>query len=205
MIDCTKNQTVTLWKVTPKDSPELLEIYNPYVTDTAISFEYNVPSQKEFMERVSNTVKNYPYIAARQGDTIVGYTCAGPFKERAAYNWAVETTIYIRPGFVHSGIGRRLYTALEQCLRLQNIFNANACIAWQGDEDRYLTHNSVEFHSHMGYTMVGMFHKCGYKFHRWYDMVWMEKHLGSHPAIPDPVIPFEQLSPSLLKTYGINV
>ena len=64
MIDCTKNQTVTLWKVTPKDSPELLEIYKPYVTDTAISFEYNVPSQKEFMERVSNTVKNYPYIAA---------------------------------------------------------------------------------------------------------------------------------------------
>lgn len=79
-----------------------------------------------------------------------------------------------------AGIGRRLYEELENILKQQGILNVNACIAYPQVKDEYLTKDSVLFHEKLGYTMVGIFHQCGYKFHRWYDMVWMEKFIGEH-------------------------
>ena len=78
------------------DAEELLEIYAPYVRETAITFEYEVPSLEEFKDRMRQTMKKYPYLVAEQNGEILGYSCAGAFKGRAAYDWAVETTIYIR-------------------------------------------------------------------------------------------------------------
>ncbi len=78
------------------------------------------------------------------------------------------------------GIGRKLHDALEEVLKESGFLNMNACIAYPEVEDEYLTRNSVEFHSHLGYELIGEFHKCGYKFHRWYNMVWMEKIIGEH-------------------------
>ena len=92
------------------------------------------------------------------------------------------------------GIGRALYEALEKVSRAQNILNLNACIGYPEADDEYLTGNSVQFHGHMGYRMVGEFHKCGYKFGRWYNMVWMEKLLGEHGENPKEVIPFPALA-----------
>ena len=82
---------------------------------------------------------------------------------------------------------------MERILKLQNILNLNACIAYPEVEDEYLTKNSVEFHQHLGYELIGEFHKCGYKFNRWYNMVWMEKHIGEHSEEPLPVIPFREM------------
>ena len=73
---------------------------------------------------------------------------------------------------------------LEKALKEQGFLNMNACIAYAPKEDEYLTNNSVEFHAHLGYRMVGQFYQCGYKFGRWYDMVWMEKLIGEHGANP---------------------
>lgn len=84
------------------------------------------------------------------------------------------------------GIGRKLHDALEQALQEQGILNMNACIAYPSTEDEYLNKNSVEFHTHMGYRLVGEFYKCGYKFHRWYNMVWMEKLIGEHLTDQNP-------------------
>lgn len=176
-----------------EDAEAILAIYAPYVTDTAITFEYEVPGIEEFRERIRHTLKRYPYLVAEKDGAIIGYAYAGPFKERAAYDWAVETTIYVDTSRKKMGIGKKLYAALEQALAQQNILNLNACIGYPEQEDEYLTKNSVEFHRHLGYRLVGEFYQCGYKFGRWYNMVWMEKQIGEHTDCPQPVIPFEEL------------
>ena len=166
------------------DAEALLSIYAPYVTDTAVTFEYKVPSVKNFSDRIYNTLQKYPYYVAENNGQILGYAYAGPFKTRAAYDWAVETTIYIRKDRQKTGVGKKLYEALEKVLHAQNICNLYACIGYPEVEDEYLTKNSAQFHAHLGYRMVGEFYHCGYKFNRWYNMVWMEKLLD--PEIKHP-------------------
>ena len=177
----------------PEDAEKLLEIYAPYVTDTAITFEYEVPTEEEFRGRIEHVLEKYPYLVAEADGEIVGYAYAGAFKERAAYDWAVETSIYLRTDRKKKGIGRKLYEALERALAMQNILNVNACITYMEKEDEYVTKNSAQFHEHMGYRLVGEFRECGYKFERWYDMIWMEKHLGEHAAHPGSVKSFSAI------------
>lgn len=179
-----------------EDAARLLEIYRPYVTDTAITFEYEVPSAEEFRERIRSTLEKYPYFVEEKNGRIEGYAYAGAFKGRAAYDWAVETSIYVDGDTRRNGVGRALYEALEKALRLQGIRNAEACIAAPRGQDPYLNEDSIRFHEHSGYRMVGRFEKCAYKFDRWYDMVWMEKFIGDHPEVPvvlPPVFPFREL------------
>ena len=171
---------ITVRLATLKDAEDLLNIYAPYVEKTTITFEYEVPSVEEFRNRIKNTLEKFPYLVAEKDGAIVGYACANPFKQKAAYGWAVETTIYLKEDCKRMGIGRVLYTELERILKLQNILNLNACIGYPIEEDEHLTKDSVKFHEKMGYRMVGEFYKCGYKFNRWYNMVWMEKHIGEH-------------------------
>lgn len=163
------------------DCGALLEIYAPYVTDTAITFEYEVPSHDEFEERIEKIAAVYPYIKAVGEDgTILGYAYASRFKDRKAYDRAVETTVYVRQDCRRKGIGRALYIALERSLRDMRILNMNACISVPSTDDAYLTKDSVYFHENMGFDLVGRFHNVGYKFNRWYDVIWMEKMIGVH-------------------------
>ncbi|MGN0478761.1 MAG: GNAT family N-acetyltransferase [Hominenteromicrobium sp.] len=189
---------------TENDAEALLGIYAYYVAHTAITFEYEVPTAEEFRGRIRRTLGRYPYLVSERGGRIVGYAYAGPFKARSAYDWAVETTIYIDKDAHGQGLGRELYTALEHALALQNILNLNACIGYPVEEDEYLTKNSADFHAHLGYRLVGQFHKCGYKFGRWYDMVWMEKCIAPHPDNPLPVRPFDAIREPLAKQYSIT-
>ena len=175
------------------DAPALLKIYRPYVENTAITFEYDVPSTEEFASRIQHTLRKYPYLVAEEKGTLLGYAYAGPFHERPAYDWAVETSIYVDQSLKHRGIGRRLHDALETALREQGILNMNACIACIDVEDEYLTNDSPRFHHHMGFQMVGKFHKSGCKFGRWYDMIWMEKIIGDHREPPFPVCPVTEI------------
>ena len=180
------NTFITIRTATLSDAQALLNIYSPYVEHTAITFEYDVPSVEEFASRIKNTLQKYPYLVAEKNGRLLGYAYASPFHERPAYDWAVETSIYVDQNIKHQGIGRRLHDALEDALRSQGILNMNACIAYPPEEDEYLDKNSVEFHTHMGYRLVGEFYKCGYKFHRWYNMVWMEKLIGNHLSDQKP-------------------
>ena len=187
-------EAVTIRPAVPEDACVLLSLYAPYVRETAITFEYEVPSQEEFAHRIQRTLERYPYLVAQAGDTVLGYAYAGPFQTRAAYQWSAETTIYLHPDMRGKGLGRTLYQALEQVLAAQQIQNLNACIAVPAQmPDPYLTQASASFHARLGYQLVGRFHQCGYKFGRWYDMIWMEKCLGEHPVRPPAVIPFPQL------------
>ncbi|MDY4114896.1 MAG: N-acetyltransferase family protein [Blautia sp.] len=180
------NTSITIRMANPADAQALLNIYAPYVINTAITFEYDVPSVEEFASRIAHSLEKYPYLIAEEGGNILGYAYASPFHDRPAYDWAVETSIYVDQNIKHRGIGRKLHDALESTLREQGILNMNACIAYPPEEDEHLDKNSVEFHAHMGYRLVGEFYKCGYKFNRWYNMVWMEKLIGEHLSDQKP-------------------
>lgn len=177
------------------DAEALLAIYAPYVRETAISFETEVPTLATFRRRITGTLaRRYPFLVAEADGEILGYAYTGPFVGRAAYDWAAEVSIYVRQDAHGQGVGRALYEALEEVSRAQHIINLEACIGVpSGEDDDYLTHNSAEFHAHMGYRLVGRFERCGYKFGRWYDMVWMEKIIGEHVDNPAPVVPFSKL------------
>ncbi|MCR5251859.1 MAG: GNAT family N-acetyltransferase [Lachnospiraceae bacterium] len=171
---------VSIRSATTEDAGRLLEIYAPYVENTAISFEYDVPSLEEFRSRIAATLKKYPYLVLEEDGVIRGYAYAGVFKGRAAYDHCCEVTIYLERDSKRKGFGRALYEELEDALRKIGIINLYACIADPVSEDEYLTKNSEQFHQHMGYARVGEFHECGYKFGRWYNMIWMEKMIGEH-------------------------
>ena len=134
-----------------EDAESLLGIYSYYVEKTAVSFEYEAPSVQEFRNRIANTIKKYPYIVIEEDGEIKGYAYAGVFKGRAAY---------------------------DHCCEVWSTGQKEKVIADPISEDEYLTRNSEHFHQHMGYTKVGEFHKCGYKFGRLYNMIWMEKIIG---------------------------
>lgn len=192
-------KSITIRVASEQDAKELLKIYAPYVKNTAITFEYEVPSIEEFRNRIKKIEKQYPYLVAEKDGEIVGYAYANTFHERAAYDWAVETSIYVKEDKKRLGIGRILYDALEKNLKKQNILNLNACIAYPSVEDKYLSKDSVKFHQKLGYRFVGEFYKCGYKFNNWYNMVWMEKHIGKHEYNPKKVQWFEEVRHELEK------
>ena len=169
---------ITIRQAEHCDIEQLLQIYSYYVTDTAITFEYDVPSLKQFTDRYLNITEVYPYIIAEIGNVIVGYAYASRFHERKAYDRCAEITIYVDKDRHGQGIGKMLYSELERILRVMNITNMYACIAVPEIDDEYLTRNSIDFHEHLGYQKIGEFHKCGYKFGRWYNMVWAEKLIG---------------------------
>ena len=176
----------------PEDAKELLKIYAYYVTDTAISFETEVPSEEEFKLRIEEVLKSYPFIVACKDDEILGYAYLHSFVGRKAYELSAETTIYLNPDKKKMGIGKKLYSVLEDIAKAQNITNLYSCIGYVDKEDEYLNNNSVQFHEHIGYRMVGKFENCGHKFGRWYHMVWMEKIIGEHKEIRE-FIKFEEM------------
>lgn len=172
--------TVIIRDAKLEDARRILEIYGYYVKNTAITFEYDVPTLSEFQSRMKNTMKRYPYLVIEKGGAIQGYAYAGPFVGRAAYDWSCEMTIYLDRAAQKCGFGRKLYEALEGALKEMGILNLYACIGYPEIEDEYLSQNSAQFHAHLGFCKVGEFHKCGFKFGRWYNMIWMEKIIGKH-------------------------
>ena len=163
---------------TTADAARLAEIYSWYVENTAITFEYVTPSPEEFADRIAGTLKRFPYYVIEEDGVIQGYAYAGPFHSRAAYSHCCELSIYLDRGARGRGYGRMLYEALEHKLREMGYLNLYACIGDPIAEDEYLTQNSEQFHRHLGFTKIGTFHRCGLKFGRWYNMIYMEKIIG---------------------------
>lgn len=167
----------------PSDAQELLRIYRPYVENTAITFEYTVPTEEEFTQRIRTISSRYPYLVASINNRTAGYAYASPFKGRAAYDWSAETSIYVDASCQGQGVGAALYTELEKYMIKQNIVNACACIALPNPV-------SIRFHEAFGYKTAAHFHSSGFKDGAWYDMIWMEKFLGEHSSQPEDFVPF---------------
>lgn len=160
------------------DAEALRDIYAPYILKTAVTFETEVPTVEDFEGRIASTLKRYPYLVAETSDgTIVGYAYASAIKGRPALDCSAEASIYLHTSAHGQGLGRRLYDALETELRRMAVTNVYASIAYAEQEDEYLTHASVKFHTRMGFTECGCFHRCAVKFGRPYDLMWMEKYI----------------------------
>lgn len=178
----------------PADAERILEIYDYYVKNTAVSFEYDTPSVEEFRERMRRIMSRYPYLVILNNKVIQGYAYAGPFVGRAAYDWSCELTVYLDHNSLKNGMGRTIYEALETKLQKMGILNLYACIGYPKADDEYLTTNSADFHTHMGFIKTAEFHRCGYKFGRWYNMIWMEKIIGKHRDAQQPIVSYPELN-----------
>ena len=176
-----KFKTMKIRFATTADAAELLKIYAYYVENMAITFEWTVPTVEEFAQRIEKTKAFYPYIVAEEDGVIKGYAYASRFRVRKAYDWSVESSIYVHKDCRHQNVGSVLLAEFERLLSLQGILNVNASITTSCDpNDKYVTNASRHFHEKHGYRFVGEFQKCGFKFNRWYNMMWMEKFIGNH-------------------------
>ena len=180
------NSSILIRQACGDDTGALALIYAYYVNQTAITFEYTAPDAVEMERRRQEISQHYPYLVAELDGQVVGYAYAHAFYGREAYAWSVESSIYVDVNERKRGIGRKLYEALEEALKSMGILNVNACIAVPRDgHDPYTTYDSLNFHECLGYTLAGRFHNSGYKFDRWYDVVWMEKCSVPIPYIPN--------------------
>ncbi len=181
--------------VSESDAEFLLEIYAPYVKNTAVSFEMQVPSLETFKERIRKTISlGYPYFVVLVDDKIAGYAFASPFNERKAYEISAELSIYIHADFHGLGIGRLLYAKLEESLKKKGIVKVYALIAaTPRNPDKYLTQASLLFHTKLGFSVVARFSACAKKFDNFYDAVYMEKTLQT--------IPRQSQNPEVMDVY----
>lgn len=177
---------IRLRPATLADAPTLLAIYAPYVTDSVITFEHELPSLAVFKTRTRNILANYPYYIALVDGVVAGYAYASTFRPRASYQWTVETTVYVHQEYHGLGIGSLLYSALENTLKTQGVVTMIACIAHPNPP-------STAFHETMGFHKVGHFSNCGYKKGQWIDVVWMEKQINPYETNPKAVVPFPDL------------
>ena len=162
---------------TEADVPAILEIYAPYVTGTTITFEYDIPTQAEFFARFQTIARDFPWLVWEEEGDILGYAYACRPFERTAYSWCAEPSIYLKPSVHRQGIGRKLYIALEELLKLQGYRVLLALITGENT-------GSLAFHKQLGYDIAGELKDCGYKFDRWLGVFWMEKQLK---IVQDPV------------------
>lgn len=171
---------IKIRKAVLRDAKKLLQIYDYYVKNTAVTFECVSPTLDEFTARMEDIMKRYPYFVVLKDDKIAGYAYANSFSAREAYDWSCELTVYIAHDLRRCGLGKMLYNALEKALYEMGILNLYACVAYPIKEDEYLTCGSANFHMNSGFERVGEFYKCGNKFGNWYNIIWMQKIIGSH-------------------------
>ncbi|SHJ89738.1 GNAT family N-acetyltransferase [Hespellia stercorisuis] len=177
----------TVRMATEHDVDGIIEVYEPYVKETSITFEYDVPTVEEYVRRINRIQKKYPFLVAVIDEKIVGYAYASQLKNRAAYDWSVEVSIYVKEENQHHGIASTLYSFLETMLKQQNVVNLYACITYPNER-------SIGFHEYMGFHEAAHFNKCGYKQKKWHDVIWMEKELGDHNSEPFSFIPIDKIS-----------
>ena len=154
------------------DVPAILDIYGPYILTSTATFEYDVPSEAEFLQRFETITAQFPWLVWEENGEILGYAYASPPYSRAAYQWCAERSVYLRLDARGKGIGTALYAALEAILKMQGYQILYALITGENDV-------SLHFHEKCGYKQMVRFPNCGFKFGRWLDLVWMEKHLNS--------------------------
>ena len=184
------NAPLVIRPATPADAEALIRIYAPYVRGTAITYEYEIPSPAEFRRRIETYSQKLPYLVALSDGIPLGYAYAAPLGSRPAFDWSVETAIYVCEDCKGTGIGRALYEEPEARLIRLGIRTMTAAVATVDHDDPYLTNASLSFHLRMGFTPVGTFHNCGCKFGRWYDLTWLEKPIGAYE--PDPPHPWNR-------------
>ncbi|MCB0700567.1 MAG: N-acetyltransferase [Chitinophagales bacterium] len=159
--------------IKPEDAQRVLDIYAPYITKSNISFEYEVPTIEEWQQRIATITAQYPWLVCEHEGVIVGYAYAGQHRARTAYQWSVESAIYIAEDFLGKGAGKLLYQKLFELLRQQGYVNVFAGMTLPNEKSEGL-------HKSCGFETIGVFRNIGYKNNRWHDVQWMQLDLQEH-------------------------
>jgi len=164
------------------DIPAMLSIYRYFVEHTAVSFEYILPTQEEFLHRFQAHIAEYPWLVWEENGEVLGYAYAGRAFERAAYSWNAEISCYLAPEARRRGIGTQLYAQIEEILTKQGCRKVFAVVTSANEA-------SVRFHEAIGYQTMAVYKDVGYKLGQWYDVIWLEKQLmplGMPETFPIP-------------------
>ncbi len=176
---------------TDGDGAACAAVYRPYVEDAVVSFELVAPSADEMAARIARTLERTPWLVAEVDGVVRGYAYAGRHRDRPAYDWTVETTVYVDQGFVGRALGRALMSALLAVLRRQGFHLAVAGITLPNP-------GSVALHLALGFTRVGEFAAIGWKRGGWHGVDWYALELGPRSEAPSPVVPIGELPPGEL-------
>lgn len=189
-----------LREATLADAPALLAIYAPFIEESAISFETEVPTPAAFAERIFAIQQKWPYLVAvtdaPTGERVLGYAYASSHRDRAAYRFSAEVSAYVDPAAHRLGIARALYTAVLELLRHQHIVNVYAGIALPNEK-------SVGFHEALGFRLLGVYRHVGYKMGAWHDVGWWEQSLVDEELLAAGHLPEEPVFAPTLRTSPI--
>ncbi len=177
---------ITLRLARDTDAEAMLSIYAPFILNTAVTFECEVPSADAFAQRIRGIMEDYPYLSCEAGGTLIGYGCARRHMERAAYQWSAELSIYIARGWHRRGIGRTIQQALEAILRLQNVRTVVGGVTLPNP-------NSEGLIASLGFERIGTYRNAGFKRGQWHDVAWFQKAIGDYGPDPAPFLPFRLL------------
>jgi L-amino acid N-acyltransferase YncA len=162
---------------TEDDAGACAAIYAPYVTDTAITFEYDPPSAAEMARRIAASQRAHAWLVLEEEGRVVGYAYAGPFKERVAYRWSAEVSVYLEPGRRRNGSGRLLYEALFARLTERGFRTLVAVMTLPNDASEGL-------HRALGFEPVGTLRRVGWKRGEWRDVAWAQRSIGPDDGPP---------------------
>ncbi len=168
------------------DAAAINEIYAPFCEKTAISFEYVAPTDAEMAERIRTLIAIFPWLVLVNNQIIAGYAYASRHRERAAYGWSVDTTVYVRPAYQRRGAGLALYTTLFELLKLQGYYRAFAGVTLPNLA-------SVGLHTALGFEPVGIFRGVGFKLGAWHDVAWFQLSLQTERGEPAPPVPITNI------------
>jgi len=163
---------------TKNDAAGMLEIYAPFILNSGITQETEVPTVEDFQQRVISNLKERPWLVCEINDQIAGYAYAGKHRDRKGYQWCTEPSVYISEKYFGVNVANALYTALFDILKLQGYVNAYAVITLPNDR-------SVAFHKKFGFRYLTTYKKIGYKLGQWHDVGWMQYEVIPHNENPE--------------------
>ncbi len=172
---------------TLEDAEAILRIYEPYIIETAITFEYTPVPLDDFRKRMELILEQFPWLVYERDGVILGYAYCAKFKERAAFQWDCECSVYIEPTSHRQGIATALYHKLFELVKQQGYYTVYALITDHHE-------SSLRLHKMFGFTEVGVYYKTGYKFNQWWDLMVMEKRLREPASYPEPPKSFREIS-----------
>ena len=175
----------------PNDAKGILEIYAPYISNTSFTFETEIPSVEEFAERIKTYLINWPWLVCEIDGKIAGYTYATKYRERVAYQWGVESSVYIHDDFQREGIARALYTALFDILKQQGFNTVYAVINLPNEK-------SISLHERLGFHHFATYEKAGYKLGKWKNVGWWQLSINDYGDAPAAPIKFSEMDKNFL-------
>ena len=174
------------------DAEGILAIYASYITNTSFTFEAEVPSVKDFSERITSYLNNWPWLVCEIDGKIAGYAYGSKYRERVGYQWCVECSVYIHDDFMKRGIAKTLYTLLFEILKQQGYRNVYAVINLPNDR-------SVQLHESCGFTWFANYEKVGYKLGKWKTVGWWQLIINEYTNEPSPPLRFSELDKEIVE------